>query len=220
VKPTASPLRPPDAPPDAPPDIRGGAPRSSEEDEEGPSRLDAHLARELLKARTVILAEGINERSARRIVAQLLLLDGESKEKPIRFFIDSPGGSVDDAFAIFDVIRFINAPVRMIASGIAASAGVLVFLAVPKEHRFTLPNARFLVHQPASVMVGVAADIKIHAQEILKTRTRLNQILAEETGQPLEKVTLDTDRDYWMSAAEAVEYGLASRVVSRESELG
>ncbi len=184
------------------------------------SGFDAYLARGLLQQRTILLTSGIDDDSARRTVAQLLLLNGESKEQPISFFVDSPGGSVDDAFAIFDTVRFISAPVRMIASGIAASAGVLIFLSVPKERRFALPNARFLIHQPASGLIGVAADIKIHAQEIIKTRTRINRILAEETGQPLERITADTDRDYWLSAEEAIEYGLISKVISQESDLG
>jgi len=167
----------------------------------------------------VILSGPINDESARRTVAQLLLLNGESREKPISFFLDTPGGSVDAGFAIYDIVRFISAPVRMIASGLAASAGVLVFLASPKERRFALPNARFLIHQPASTMVGVASDIKIHAQEIIKTRARLNQILAAETGQPLEKIAGDTDRDYWVSADEAVKYGLIRKIVAREDDI-
>jgi len=199
-------------------------PRADEEDEEEAEtaatlRGESQLMLKLLKQRTLILAEGIDAACARRVVAQLLLLDGESHSEPVRFFLDSPGGSVDDAFAIYDVMRFIAAPLKMIASGLAASAGVLVYLAVPKARRLALPNARFLLHQPSQGVAGHAADLRIYAQEILKTRGRLNQIVADETGQPLEKVAKDTDRDFWMSAAEAKEYGLVSRIVTRESEL-
>ena len=194
-----------------------------EEEESGSppdsARGEEQLMLHLLRKRTLILAGEINQQSARRVIAQLLLLNSEDPREPIRFFLDSPGGSVDDGFAIYDVARFVSAPIRMIASGLAASAGVLVFLAAPRERRFALPNARFLIHQPSQGVAGVAADLRIYAQEIIKARTRLNKIISDETGQLLEKVAKDTDRDFWMAADEALGYGLVSRIVTRESEL-
>ena len=140
-------------------------------------------------------------------------------DKPIYIYIDSPGGDVDAGFAIFDTIRFINAPVYTVGMGLIASAAALILLAAPKERRLGLPHSHYLIHQPSSGMKGVATDIEIHAAELAKTRAMLNKIISDETGTDLEKVTKDTDRDYWLNAPEAVEYGLISRVVNRRSDL-
>lgn len=172
-----------------------------------------------LKTRQVILSGEINKDLADKIVRQLLILEADDSEKTIYMYIDSPGGDVDAGFAIFDIIRFIKAPVVLIGMGLIASAATLVLLAVPKEKRVGLPNSRYLIHQPMSGMNGVATDIEIHAKEMEKTRAILNKLIADETGTPIEQVTKDTDRDYWLDAEESVKYGLISKVIKNRSEL-
>lgn len=176
------------------------------------------LAEKFLKTRQILLSGEINEENADKVVKQLLILEADS-DKPIYIFIDSPGGDVDAGFAIFDTIRFINAPVYTIGWGLVASAAALILLASPKERRLGLPNSHYLIHQPSSGMKGVATDIEIHAAEIEKTKAKLNRLISEETGTALEKVAKDTDRDYWLNADEAKDYGLISRVITKRSEL-
>ena len=134
-------------------------------------------------------------------------------------YIDSPGGDVDAGFAIYDIIRFVKAPVYLIGMGLIASAATLILLSVPKEKRVGLPNSRYLIHQPLGGMRGVATDIEIYAKDMEKIRAKINKIIAEGTGTPLEQVTKDTDRDYWLDADEAVKYGLISSIISTKSEL-
>ena len=176
------------------------------------------LAEKFLKTRQILLSGEINEENAEKIVRQLLILEADS-DKPIYIFIDSPGGDVDAGFAIFDTIRFINAPVYTVGWGLVASAAALILLASPKERRLGLPHSHYLIHQPSSGMKGVATDIEIHAAEIAKTKAKINEIIATETGTALDKVTKDTDRDYWLNAEESVEYGLISKVISKRAEL-
>ncbi len=176
------------------------------------------LAEKFLKTRQILLSGEINEENADKVVRQLLILEADSDE-PIYIYIDSPGGDVDAGFAIFDTIRFINAPVYTIGWGLVASAAALILLASPKERRLGLPHSHYLIHQPSSGMKGVATDIEIHAAEIEKTKKLLNEIIANETGTPVEKVASDTDRDYWLNADEAKTYGLISTVISKRSEL-
>ena len=135
-------------------------------------------------------------------------------------FIDSPGGDADAGYAIFDMMRFVKPQVVTIGMGLVASAGAIILLAAPKERRLGLPNSHYLIHQPLSGMRGVATEIEIHARELDRLRRRINKLIAEETGQPLDKVEKDTDRDYWMGAEEAQSYGLIARIVSRREELG
>jgi ATP-dependent Clp protease protease subunit len=135
-------------------------------------------------------------------------------------FIDSPGGDADAGYAIFDMMRFVKPQVTTIGMGLVASAGAIIMLAAPKERRLGLPNSHYLIHQPLSGMRGVATEIEIHARELDRLRRRINKLIADETGQPLEKVEKDTDRDYWMGAEEAQSYGLIARIVSRREELG
>lgn len=176
------------------------------------------LIEKFLKTRQIILSGEVCKELAEKIVKQLLILEADS-DKPIYVYIDSPGGDVDAGFAIFDTIRFINAPVYTIGMGLVASAGALILLAAPKERRLGFPNSHYLIHQPSSGMKGVATDIEIHAAEIAKTKEKINKIIAEETGTSLDKVSKNTDRDYWLNAEESVSYGLISRVISKRSDL-
>lgn len=176
------------------------------------------LIEKFLKTRQIILSGEVCKELAEKIVKQLLILEADS-DKPIYVYIDSPGGDVDAGFAIFDTIRFINASVYTIGMGLVASAGALILLAAPKERRLGFPNSHYLIHQPSSGMKGVATDIEIHAAEIAKTKEKINKIIAEETGTSLDKVSKDTDRDYWLNAEESVSYGLISRVISKRSDL-
>ncbi len=171
-----------------------------------------------LKTRQILLSGEVNKALAEKIVRQLLVMEADSDE-PIRIYIDSPGGDVDAGYAIFDMIRFVKAPVYCIGMGLVASAGALILLAADKSRRIGLPNSHYLIHQPLSGIKGVATDIEIHAQELEKTKAKINDLIAQETGKPLEQVAKDTDRDYWLSATEALEYGLISKVVSRREEL-
>lgn len=176
------------------------------------------LITRMMKTRTILLSGEVNKALAERVVRQLLLLEAESDE-PVRVFIDSPGGDADAGYAIFDMMRFIKPDVYAVGMGLVASAGALILLASPKEHRLATPNSHYLIHQPLSGMRGVATDIEIHATELEKTRSRINKLISDETGQDLEKVEKDTDRDFWMSAEEAKDYGLVSRIVSSRAEL-
>ncbi len=179
---------------------------------------DGDLANRLLKSRSVLLSGEINKRLAERVIKQLILLE-EDGDDPIRVFIDSPGGDADAGYAIFDMLRFVNPPVVTIGMGLVASAAAIVLLAAPGERRIGLPNSHYLIHQPLSGIRGVATEIEIHARELEKLRAKINQMIAEETGQSLAKVEQDTDRDYWLSAEEAQEYGLVSRIIANRSEL-
>jgi ATP-dependent Clp protease protease subunit len=181
-------------------------------------RPEEPLSERFLKTRTVLLVGEVDKDLSEKVVRQLLLLDSMSEE-PITLLIDSPGGDVYAGFSIFDVIRFIKAPVRIVGIGLVASAAALILLAVPKERRFGLPNSSYLIHQPLSGMNGVATEIEIHARELEKTRARINEIIAEATGQQLEKITKDTDRDFWMNAPEAMQYGLIGKVIASRNEL-
>ena len=171
-----------------------------------------------LKTRQILLSGEVNKALAEKIVRQLLVMEADSDE-PIRIYIDSPGGDVDAGYAIFDMIRFVKAPVYCIGMGLVASAGALILLAADKSRRIGLPNSHYLIHQPLSGIKGVATDIEIHAQELEKTKAKINDLIAQETGKPLEQVAKDTDRDYWLSATEAMEYGLINKVVSKREEL-
>lgn len=171
-----------------------------------------------LKTRQILLSGEINKALAEKVIKQLLILEADSSD-PIRIFIDSPGGDADAGYAIFDMIRFINAPVYTIGMGLVASAGALVLLAAPKERRIALPNSHYLIHQPLSGIQGTATEIEIHAKEIEKLREKLNKLISFETGKDLEKVAEDTERDYWMNAEEALDYGLVSKIVKTRSEL-
>jgi ATP-dependent Clp protease, protease subunit len=172
----------------------------------------------MLKTRNILLSGEVNKELAERLVRQLLLLE-EDGDEPIKGFIDSPGGDADAGYAIFDMIRFVKPEVYTIGMGLVASAAALILLAAPAERRIALPNSHYLIHQPLSGIRGVATEIEIHARELEKLRRKINTLISEETGQDFEKVEKDTDRDFWMTAPEAVEYGLVSKVVGSRAEL-
>jgi ATP-dependent Clp protease protease subunit len=198
--------------------------RAAEEDEEDERDEDSKqagpdpLIQRMLKTRTILLSGEIKKDLAERTIRQLLLLE-DMGEDPIRIFIDSPGGDADAGYAIFDMIRFIKPPVWTFGMGLVASAAAIIQLASPKERRVGLPNSHYLIHQPLSGIRGVATDIEIHARELDKLREKINRLIADETGIPLDQVEKDTDRDYWMNAEEAAGYGLISRIITRRDEL-
>jgi ATP-dependent Clp protease protease subunit len=176
------------------------------------------LDEKLFKARTVTVFGDINERLARNITERLLALAAESND-PITIYISSPGGHVESGDVVYDIIKFIEPVVRVVGTGWVASAATTIYLAADKEHRFALPNTRFLVHQPSGGSRGSASDIKIQAEQIVKMKARINQLIASETGQPVERVAKDTDRDYWMSVDEAIEYGIVGRCINSARDL-
>jgi ATP-dependent Clp protease protease subunit len=171
------------------------------------------------KSRFILLFGEIDDECARRTCERLILLS-QANDQPIRMLVSSPGGHVESGDAIHDMIRFVGVPVWTIGSGWVASAGTHIFLAAPKERRVCLPNTRFMIHQPSGGAGGRASDIAIQAKEIIKMRERIARVIAKETGQSLERVMQDIDRDHWMSAKEAIEYGLVSRVIEKQSDLG
>jgi ATP-dependent Clp protease, protease subunit len=176
------------------------------------------LEEKAFRARTVLLFGAITDASATEIVRRLLALDAESSE-PIQMLVSSPGGHLESGDAIHDVVRFISAPVNMIGTGWVGSAATHLYLGAPKERRLCLPQTRFLIHQPSGGAGGPATDISIQAQEIIKARERIARTIARETGQPLETVMADIERDRWLSAEEAVTYGLVSRIIQRRTEV-
>lgn len=169
----------------------------------------------LLKERVIFLVGPVNDHSANLVVAQLLFLESENPDKDISFYINSPGGSVSAGMAIYDTMNFIKPDVSTLCTGFAASMGAFLLSAGAKGKRFSLPNSKIMIHQPSGGAQGQATEIEISAREILKTREQLNKILAENTGQPLEKVTRDTERDYYMTAAESAEYGIIDKVIDK-----
>jgi len=172
----------------------------------------------LLRERVVFLVGAVNEVTANLIVAQLLFLESENPDKDIFFYINSPGGSVSAGLAIYDTMQFIKPDVSTLCVGQAASMGALLLTAGAKGKRFCLPNSRVMIHQPMGGFQGQASDIEIHAREILFLKGKLNEIMARHSGQPIDKVEKDTDRDNFLSATEAVEYGLVDRVLQSRAE--
>ena len=197
----------------------------------GPTRLDDEeknqtdirnapevIEKALFDARVVMLTGEVNDGVARRVTERLFALAAQSAQ-PITFVISSPGGHVESGDMIHDVIKFINAPVRMLGTGWVASAGALIYCAAQRENRYCLPNTRFLLHEPRGGIGGMASDVEIQAREIIRMRERLNRIFAEATGQPIDKIKRDVDRDYWMQAEEAKAYGLVGRIVKSQNDI-
>ncbi|HKP77133.1 MAG TPA: ATP-dependent Clp protease proteolytic subunit [Longimicrobiaceae bacterium] len=192
-------------------------PAEREIDRNAASMTDA-VRDQLFKSRTLIISGEINQRLVSHVMGQLLAMAADGDD-PITIFINSQGGHVESGDTIHDVIRFIKPRVRMVGTGWVASAGALIYVAVPREDRFALPNTRFLLHQPAGGARGMAADVEIEAREIIRMRERINKIFARETGQPIERIDSDTHRNFWLMAEQAKEYGLVGTVIQSVDEL-
>ncbi|ATN35107.1 ATP-dependent Clp protease proteolytic subunit [Rhizobium sp. S95] len=192
------------------------------EDEDDKSKelpLGKETEANLFKSRSIFIFGGITQELAQKVCTQLVALAAASDED-IRVYVSSPGGHVESGDAIHDMIKFIKPKVWIIATGWAASAGSLIFVSVPKEQRLCLPNTRFLMHQPSGGTRGMASDIEIQAREIIKMNQRLIKIYSKATGQTEEKIAKDIDRDYWLSAEEAVAYGLVGKIIESQSDIG
>ena len=199
-------------------DARTQSRLDKKDDEKEKPEAGALVAQQLFESRTVLIFGEISQKVAKEVIAQLLALDAKNSD-PIKLIICSQGGHVEAGDTIHDMIRFVKAPVKMIGTGWVASAGAHIFLGAKKENRFCLPNTRFLLHQPMGGVGGPAADIAIEAKEIVKMRQRINEIIARETGQTVSKVEKDTDRNFWMSAEEAKEYGLVAKIIDTADQV-
>ena len=197
-------------------DFRERAEEKKEEEKSGGAILER-----LFESRQIQLSGQVDNKLASRIVAQLLALEAADSAAPITMFVNSPGGSVTAGFAIYDTLRFITPEVTIVCSGLTASIATIILLGAPKARRLALPHTRLLIHQPMipATVYGPASDLEITAKELIKTRERLNGLLASETGQDLSRIEKDTNRDYWMTAEEAVEYGLIAGVVTSRADL-
>ncbi len=189
-----------------------------DDDEKDNKRFDP-IGEKLMKSRIIMITDVITKRLAQRTIGQLLILEQEDPEKEIKVFINSPGGDADAGFAIYDMMKFIKPKIKNVCAGVAASAAVIILLGADKENRVSLPNSRILIHQPSTGVHGTASDIQIEASEILKCREKINRMISDETNREFEKVENDTKRNYWMSAEEAVEYGLISKIINTQSDL-
>ena len=177
------------------------------------------LARGLLKQRVIMVAKPVDREMAAVICAQLLVLDAKDKSAPITMYVNSPGGDADSGFGIYDVMKFVRAPITTVCLGLAASAAVIIFVGGKKERRFVLPHSRFLIHQPSTMSQGPASDLEITANEIIKIRDTYNTVLAEETGRSDKQILKDVHRDFWLTAQESVDYGLADGIVRSVADL-
>ena len=191
---------------------------SDEDDKKTELPLGKETEANLFKSRSIFSYGPINQELAQKVCSQLVALAAASDDD-IRIYVNSPGGHVESGDSIHDMIKFIKPKVWMIGTGWVASAGALIYVAAPKEQRLCLPNTRFLLHQPSGGTRGMASDIEIQAREIIKMNERLNKIFADATGQPIEKIAKDTDRDYWLSAEEAKGYGLVSRIATSQADI-
>ena len=192
----------------------------SEEDQKDTksSGRSGFMDEKLFKSRSITIFGEINDRIARSVTERMLALAADSDD-PISIYISSPGGHVESGDVVYDMIKFIKPEVRVIGTGWVASAATTIYLAARKENRYALPNTRFLVHQPSGGSRGDATDIAIQAEQIVKMKARINQLIADETGQSLERVALDTDRDYWMNVKEAMGYGIVGKLIKSIDEI-
>ena len=189
------------------------------DDDEKDNKRPDPIGEKLMKSRIIMITDVITKKLAQTTIGQLLILEQEDPEKEIKVFINSPGGDADAGFAIYDMMKFIKPKIKNICAGVAASAAVIILLGTGKENRVSLPNSRILIHQPSTGVHGTASDIQIEASEILKCREKINRMISDETNREFEKVENDTKRNYWMSAEEAVEYGLISKIIKTQSDL-
>lgn len=173
----------------------------------------------LLEARTLLLSGPVDDKMLKDATVRILAMEQKDQKKPITVFINSPGGSADAGFAIYDLLRFVKPPVHTVVNGLCASAGILIHLATDKKRRFCLPESRFMIHQPSTMGRGTASDLDITAKEILKLRDRYNRIIADACGKKPEDVTEAARRDFWLDAGQALEYGLVHKVVRKRDEL-
>jgi len=172
-----------------------------------------------LRTRKILLSEDVTAKSAKRIIEMLFLLDDDSADRPIYFFINSPGGEVTSGLAIYDIMEFIRPQIYTIGSGLVASIASIIYLQPDKKQRLSLPNAEYLLHQPLGGMQGTASDLEIHANHIIKTRSHLNKLIADKSGQSLSEVERSTKRDLWMSSSQSMEWGLVGKLLSSSAEL-
>ncbi|MEY3014302.1 MAG: hypothetical protein RIT45_3037 [Pseudomonadota bacterium] len=211
-----------DEDPDDEPDEQPAAPQPAPEKTDAKAEAaGGMLGERLFKSRQIQLFGPVNDKLAERVIAQLLALEAADPDAPITMLVNSPGGSVTSGFAIYDVMRFITPQVRVVCTGLCASIATIILLGADKQDRVALPHTRLLIHQPLipATVYGPASDLEITANELLKTRARINRLLADETGQPLDRIERDTQRDYWMLVDDAIEYGLLARVVRSRAEL-
>ena len=196
--------------------VFGGQDEGASETKEKQSGGD--LISRLLKTRTIMVTDEVNKKMAQQIMTQLILLEAENNDD-IKVFINSPGGDADAGFAIYDMMRFVKPKILAICTGVVASAAVIILLGAQRGNRYSMPNARILIHQPSTGIHGTASDIQIEANEILKCREKINQLISLETGQGIEKVETDTKRNFWMSAEEALKYGLVNKIILTGDDL-
>jgi ATP-dependent Clp protease protease subunit len=197
-------------------------PCNDEENDEGKEKepkSSESLELKLLESRTILVEGPVTDKMYRAVVARLLYLEQKDPKAPITLFVNSPGGSADGGFAIYDTMRFISNPTRCVCAGWCASAAVLIYLGAGKGQRFALPNSRFLLHQPSTATTGYASDMEITAKEILRTRQRYGEIVANEIGSTPEKVQSDSNRDFWLNAEEALKYGLVDKIIHSRTEI-
>lgn len=177
------------------------------------------LERTLVDSRTLLVSGPVSDEMAQHVASRLIVMERLDPERPITVMINSPGGSADAGFAIYDMLRFVTPPIRTVVNGLCASAAILILLATDKKNRFSLPESRFLIHQPSTTGHGTASDLDITAREILKLRERYNKIIAETTGQQVEKVLADARRDFWLNAKESLDYGLVCKILKKRSDM-
>ncbi len=197
--------------------------RLAEDDDPTPPKKEpgqpGYLERLLLESRTLLFSGPVDDKMLKDATVRILAMEEQDAEKPINVLINSPGGSADAGFAIYDLLRFVSPPINTIVNGLCASAGILIQLATSKDRRFSMAESRFMIHQPSTMGRGTASDLEITAREVLKLRDRYNRIIAEATGHSMEEVLEDARRDFWLDAGAALEYGLVSKVVTKRSEI-
>lgn len=177
------------------------------------------MTQKLIDSRILIVAETVTDKLYRRVASMVTVLEAIAPEKPITVYVNSPGGSADSGFAIYDLLRFCSCPIITVANGVVASSAVLIYLAGDDDKRYSLPSSRFLLHQPSTATRGQAADIEITAREIVKMRERYNKVVERHTGTPASQVEKDADRDFWLNATEAKEYGLVKKIIEKRSDI-
>jgi len=184
-------------------------------------REESSLLERVLRTRTILFSSEVSPQAAQQLMMRLLVLEAEDPKAPVTLLLNSPGGEVHSGFGIYDMIRFVRTPVRIVCVGLTASIATVILAAVPRDRRYALPNARLLIHQPlfSGEVFGPASDLEITAHEILGTKGRINRLLAEATGQPLERIERDSERDFWLSAEGAREYGLVGQVIESRADL-